>query len=181
MQKRSAVVEVKCNLLVLVSSQLVQCRSAYGRVTIKMTNNAYIRSRGSSFSKFLLPAILLAILLISGCAPTANLATPEIISGRIDAAEYNRQFSDDSDHLLIDVRTPGEYESGHIPGAINISVQTLPDRLDEISRDQPIVVYCRSGNRSATAAEILVDAGYSPVYDLGGIQDWVSAGYPVVN
>lgn len=125
--------------------------------------------------------ILLAVLFISGCAPSIEVSTPEIISGRIDAAEYNQQFKDGSDHLLIDVRTPEEYASGHIAGAINISVQTLPDRLDEIPVDQPIVVYCRTGNRSASATDILVNAGYSPVYDLGGIQDWISAGYPVTN
>jgi rhodanese-related sulfurtransferase len=43
------------------------------------------------------------------------------------------------------------------------------------------VVYCRSGNRSAAAARILTDAGYTPVYDLGGIQDWVAEGLPIMN
>lgn len=122
--------------------------------------------------------ILLAWVL-TACSAAVGVAAPEIISGRIDAAEYNQKFVEEVDHLLVDVRTPEEFASGHIPGAINISVQSLPDRLDEIPEDQTLVVYCRSGNRSATATVILVDAGYSPVHDLGGIQDWVSAGYPV--
>jgi hydroxyacylglutathione hydrolase len=121
----------------------------------------------------------LAILLLSGCSPAADVAAPEIVSGVIDADQYSQRFLDGEDHLLIDVRTPEEYASGHIPGAINISIQTLPDHLSEIPQDETIVVYCRSGNRSAAATDILVDAGYAPVYDLGGIQDWVSAGYPV--
>jgi rhodanese-related sulfurtransferase len=107
------------------------------------------------------------------------VASPEVVSGLIDAQTYNKPFVDGEDHLLIDVRTPEEFASGHIPGAINISVQSLPDRLDEVPNDETIVVYCRTGNRSATATDILVDAGYAPVYDLGGIVDWVSAGYPV--
>jgi rhodanese-related sulfurtransferase len=123
--------------------------------------------------------ILLGIAVLTACAPPAEVAAPEIISGLIDADQYNQRFVDGEDHLLIDVRTPEEFASGHIPGAINISVQTLPDRLSEIAEDQTIVVYCRSGNRSATATDILVAAGYAPVFDLGGIQDWVSAGYPV--
>ena len=97
----------------------------------------------------------------------------------INAEQYNQRFIDGEDHVLVDVRTPEEFATGHIPGAINISVQTLPDRLNEIPADETIVVYCRSGNRSATATDILVNAGYAPVYDLGGIQDWVIAGYPV--
>ncbi|MGD8864121.1 MAG: rhodanese-like domain-containing protein, partial [Anaerolineales bacterium] len=125
--------------------------------------------------------LILLILgsVIAACAPSADVASPEVVSGLIDAQTYNKPFVDGEDHLLIDVRTPEEFASGHIPGAINISVQSLPDRLDEVPNDETIVVYCRTGNRSATATDILVDAGYAPVYDLGGIVDWVSAGYPV--
>ncbi|MCA9914215.1 MAG: rhodanese-like domain-containing protein, partial [Anaerolineae bacterium] len=82
-------------------------------------------------------------------------------------------------HLLIDVRTPAEYASGHIAGSINIPVEELSNRLSEVPQGEEIVVYCRSGNRSATAARILADNGYSPVYDLGGIIAWQSAGYPL--
>ncbi|MGD8552367.1 MAG: rhodanese-like domain-containing protein [Anaerolineales bacterium] len=127
-------------------------------------------------------AFLILLILgsvIAACAPSADVASPEVVSGLIDAQTYNQRFVDGEDHLLIDVRTPEEFASGHIPGAINISVQSLPDRLDEVPNDETIVVYCRTGNRSATATDILVDAGYAPVYDLGGIVDWVSAGYPV--
>jgi phage shock protein E len=131
------------------------------------------------FRSFIFSVVILTAVFLAGCAPAAEVTAPEIISGRIDAQQYTQRFSDSPDHLLIDVRTPEEFTSGHIPGAINISVQTLPDRLSEIPNDQTIVVYCRSGNRSATATQILTDAGFSPVYDLGGIQDWVSAGYPV--
>lgn len=124
-------------------------------------------------------AILVIVFMLSGCSTAAGVSAPEALSERISAAEYNQRFGTGVDHLLIDVRTADEFAAGHIPGAINISVQSLPDRLNEIPTDKPLVVYCRSGNRSATATSILIDAGFSPVYDLGGIQDWVSAGNPI--
>ncbi|MGB1287746.1 MAG: rhodanese-like domain-containing protein, partial [Aggregatilineales bacterium] len=97
----------------------------------------------------------------------------------ISAADYQNDFTE-TGHILLDVRTPAEFEDGYIDGAMNINVETLADRLSEIPQDTPIVVYCRSGNRSARAATILNEAGYTPVYDLGGIQDWAAAGYDVV-
>ncbi|MGD8730805.1 MAG: rhodanese-like domain-containing protein, partial [Anaerolineales bacterium] len=84
-------------------------------------------------------AFLILLILgsvIAACAPSADVASPEVVSGLIDAQTYNQRFVDGEDHLLIDVRTPEEFASGHIPGAINISVQSLPDRLDEVPNDE---------------------------------------------
>ena len=64
-------------------------------------------------------------------------------------------------HTLVDVRTAEEFSSGYIPGAINIAVQELSGKLNKIPKDKPVVVYCRSGNRSAHAAQTLLAAGYS--------------------
>jgi phage shock protein E len=96
----------------------------------------------------------------------------------ITADEYNASMID-QEHLLVDVRTPEEYAAGHIPGAVNIPLQSLSERMDEISGDQPVVLYCQSGNRSAQAVELLDAAGYTNLYDLGGIRDWQAEGYPV--
>ena len=74
--------------------------------------------------------------------------------------------------LLLDVRTPGEYAEKHIPDAVNIPVQELESRMAELPRDRPIVVYCRSGHRSARAATMLKTAGYTSVYDLGAMSNW---------
>ena len=73
---------------------------------------------------------------------------------------------------LVDVRTPAEYAAGHIEGAVNIPVHELAERIGEIPADEPVVVYCASGNRSATAAEVLRDKGYAEVEDLGGMSRW---------
>lgn len=74
---------------------------------------------------------------------------------------------------LVDVRTAREFATGHIPGAVNIPVQELGRRIGELdAKERPIVVYCRSGKRSGSAARILRRAGYSEVHDLGSISRW---------
>lgn len=75
--------------------------------------------------------------------------------------------------LLVDVRTPEEFQGGHVPGSVNISVDEI-DRLEQAipDKDAVILVYCRSGNRSATAAQALKDMGYKVIFDLGGISDY---------
>lgn len=74
---------------------------------------------------------------------------------------------------LVDVRTPEEYADGHLPGAVNIPVDELGRRLDELGpRDKPVVVYCASGVRSASAARILAAAGFSAVHNLGAMSNW---------
>jgi rhodanese-related sulfurtransferase len=99
---------------------------------------------------------------------------------RLTPGEYQTQFvQPKTPHLLVDVRTAGEFAGGHIPGAVNIDLQQLSSRLNEIPRDQPVVLYCRSGSRSATAARLLGQQGYEHVYDLGGIIAWQRQGLPV--
>lgn len=74
--------------------------------------------------------------------------------------------------LLLDVRTPEEYREHHLEGAMNIPVQDLPSRLRELgAKSRPIVVYCRSGARSASAAGLMRAAGFE-VLDIGGIGNW---------
>jgi rhodanese-related sulfurtransferase len=76
--------------------------------------------------------------------------------------------------LLLDVRTQAEYDQGHIAGAVLIPNTELSRRApaELPDKDALIILYCRSGNRSATATRELADLGYSRVYDLGGIIDW---------
>jgi rhodanese-related sulfurtransferase len=94
--------------------------------------------------------------------------------------DYMTRFVDaQEEYLLVDVRTPEEFASGHIAGAINIPVEELGSRLAEIGSDKPVVLYCRSGNRSTTAASILESAGYEGVYNLGGTIQWTAAGLPL--
>ena len=75
--------------------------------------------------------------------------------------------------LLVDVRSPQEYKSAHIEGAINIPVNQVQQRLKEFgAKEQEIIVYCKSGGRSSRAQNILQTQGYQHVYNLGGIGNW---------
>ena len=73
--------------------------------------------------------------------------------------------------LVVDVRTPAEFEAGHYPGAVNIPLSGIPSRLGEFgAKSRPIVVYCRSGNRSARAKAILEGNGFTDVTNGGGLR-----------
>jgi len=87
------------------------------------------------------------------------------------------------DPLILDVRTPAEYYSGHIAGARLIPLQQLDARISEIQnhKEKPVLLYCRSGNRSTVAAEILMRKGFRHLHNLRyGIRQWQQEGYPVV-
>ncbi|MBC8006965.1 MAG: rhodanese-like domain-containing protein [Prolixibacteraceae bacterium] len=83
--------------------------------------------------------------------------------------------------VLIDVRNDREVEHGRIPGALHIPLPMLTARLEEISRNCPVVIYCQSGVRSAQASSFLANNGWGQIYNLsGGFGGWVARGFPVV-
>ena len=86
--------------------------------------------------------------------------------GDVTVQEARTLIEDKPDLVILDVRTTSEYEDDHIEGAVNIPVQELGDRLDELSRDDELLVYCRTGNRSAQAVGILRDAGFAKIYHM---------------
>lgn len=112
-------------------------------------------------------------------------------SGGNDAAQQNgltlevstqtgKQMLDEG-AFMLDVRNPDEWEMYHVDGATLIPLPELEARIDEVPRDQQIVVICNSGNRSKVGRDILLDAGFENVNSIaGGIQAWMSAGYDVV-
>lgn len=99
----------------------------------------------------------------------------------VSVPAFENEIKSDSVQLL-DVRTPEEYADGHIAGAININIKS-DDFSDvaakRLSKDSTVLVYCRSGRRSMTAAEILAGLGYKVVNLDGGIIDWIEKGLPV--
>ncbi len=84
------------------------------------------------------------------------------------------------DGVLIDVRRPDEWEEARIDGAALITLDGLPDRLDELPTDQTLLVICRSGGRSAVATEALLGAGFDAVNVTGGMLAWIDAGHPTL-
>lgn len=92
----------------------------------------------------------------------------------IDADEVRAWQIKDENFILLDVRTAEEYNEKHIADAILLPLNELEDKATSVLPDlnQTIVIYCRSGNRSAQAAKLLTEMGYTKIYDLGGINTW---------
>ena len=93
---------------------------------------------------------------------------------RISMDEAKTLMEKEEEYILLDVRTKGEYESGYIPGAINIPLSDIDEKIISFLPDksQMILVYCRSGNRSREASDKLSKLGYSNVLEIGGINAW---------
>ena len=118
-------------------------------------------------SGLILPILIVALaaVLAAGGAYFFSMR-----KGDIPAGEAQRLVQ--SGALLVDVRSREEYAAGHVPDAINLPVQELPARMSELPRDRALVVYCRSGHRSGRAAELLKEAGYGQVHNLGAMSRW---------
>ena len=117
----------------------------------------------------LLLTIFAVLLLLTGCgaedAPTYR---------QVSSDEAAAMMASESDYLILDVRTREEYEQGHIPGAVCVPNESIGSgELSALPRkDQLILVYCRSGNRSKQAAQKLANAGYTNIVEFGGILSW---------
>jgi rhodanese-related sulfurtransferase len=123
--------------------------------------------------------VALAGLALAACTTAAPPATVQAVTAQDIYARLPGDL--DSGLILLDVRTPEEWaQDGHIEGAALIPLDELEARADELPADAEIVIYCRSGNRSAQAASLLIGLGYTDVADMGGINDWKALGYPVI-
>ena len=113
---------------------------------------------------------LMALLLLAGCGAQSEESTYR----QVNAEEADSMMEEESGYIILDVRTAQEYSEKHIPGAINIPNETIgTEDIPELpDKEQLILVYCRSGNRSKQAAEKLVKLGYTNIVELGGINDW---------
>ena len=119
--------------------------------------------------KKILP-IFLAALLLAGCTAPAE----ENIYRQINMDEAITMMEKESGYIILDVRTLEEFADKHIPGAVNIPNETIgTTEIPELpNKDQLILVYCRSGNRSKQASEKLAALGYTNIVEFGGINDW---------
>ena len=113
---------------------------------------------------------LMALLLLAGCGAQSEESTYR----QVNAEEAATMMEEESSYIILDVRTTEEYSEKHIPGAINIPNETIgTEDIPELpDKEQLILVYCRSGNRSKQAAEKLVKLGYTNIVEFGGINDW---------
>ena len=117
----------------------------------------------------LLLTIFAVLLLLTGCGAEDAPAYRQVSSDEAAA-----MMASESGYLILDVRTRAEYEQGYIPGAVCVPNESIGSgELSALPRkDQLILVYCRSGNRSKQAAQKLADAGYTNIVEFGGILSW---------
>ena len=111
--------------------------------------------------------ILALVLLLTACAQAASYE-------QITQEEAKQIMDTTNGYILLDTRTQEEYDQSHIPGALLIPHTEIAQRAaDELpDKDQLILVYCRSGNRSKQASEVLAELGYTNVKEFGGINTW---------
>ena len=121
--------------------------------------------------RFRLLAGVAALLLLSGCGASLQ---PEHTYRQITQEEAAKIMAEGEDYILLDVRTQAEFAQAHIPGAICVPNETIGEEdIPELpKKDQLILVYCRSGNRSKQAAGKLAKLGYTNVLEFGGINTW---------
>jgi len=124
----------------------------------------------------LLAAVAAAFAVWQAARPTAAAAVPLEISVAEAAAKR------EAGAFMLDVREPDEWAAGHILGATLIPLGELAGRVSELPRDQEIVVVCRSGNRSQTGRDILLEAGFEQVSSMaGGMNQWQALGFSTVS
>ena len=125
-----------------------------------------------------LAMFLLSFIFLAGCSEV--LAKKEAVQLSVEKVLEILKTQKDS-YIILDVRTKEEFASGHLDSAVLIPVDDLEARFGELEKNKPVIVYCRTGRRSAKAAAMLVGKGFSQVYDMtGGIDAWIGKGYPVI-
>ena len=130
-------------------------------------------------TRILLPAVIAmtAVLILTGCGSSADdkTAGDKKTYRQVSPEEAAAMMEEETDYIILDVRTQEEYETAHIPGAICIPNETIgTEDIPELpDKEQLILVYCRSGNRSKQASEKLAKQGYTNIVEFGGINSWM--------
>jgi rhodanese-related sulfurtransferase len=122
---------------------------------------------------------MVVLLLVTACSSGSDTATIELVSPA-DAAQV---IEDDPAGLVVlDIRTPEEFNEARLADAVNVDFYDadFADQLDALDKNDPYVMYCRSGNRSSEAIKTMKDLGFVEVYEIdGGIANWYDSGFPV--
>jgi len=127
---------------------------------------------------------LLITTLAYGC--TGQTEAPDQVLEDIgvqEAFELIKRNQGNPDFTIVDIRTPEEFNGGHIENAVNIDFysDTFKEDLDKLDKNKAHFIYCRSGNRSGRAMPIMKELGFKEVYNLSvGIKEWIAEGFPVV-
>lgn len=123
----------------------------------------------------LLKLLSLSMLLLMSCRSSAQVK-------KVPAASFKTQIETEANPQLIDVRTPGEFEKGHLSHATNIdwNGNNFNAQVEKLDKNKPVYVYCQGGGRSASAAARLADLGFKNIVDMeGGVMAWRVAAFPI--
>jgi len=122
---------------------------------------------------------LVVLLLVAACSSGSDTATVELVS----PAEAAQVIDDDPAGLVVlDIRTPEEFNEARLANAINVDYYDadFAEQLDGLDKNDPYVMYCRTGNRSSDAVKTMKDLGFVEVYEIdGGIVNWYDSGFPI--
>lgn len=124
----------------------------------------------------LLNSLMVVLLVASAACTQAQQGTV------LSVADFEKQIGTKSEKVVLDVRTPNEYNGGHLAQAklMNVNDSNFKQQLSSLQKDKPVYVYCAAGVRSNKAAKIMRQEGFTQVFELsGGIQAWQAAGKPV--
>lgn len=129
--------------------------------------------------------VFLAVgLALAGCGGGSGAAAASATIQTISPTEAADLLAGGPEGLVVlDVRTPGEFSDGHLPGAVNLDYTAagFADELGDFDRAAPYLLYCHTGNRSEGAREMMRTLGFREVYEIaGGIAAWAQAGLPIV-
>jgi rhodanese-related sulfurtransferase len=122
-------------------------------------------------------------LMLMGLAILASCQAQGVKPQKLNADGFEAKLNSTKDKILIDVRTPDEYNEGHLNNAvlINFFDDDFKAQIDQLDKSKPVFVYCKAGNRSGKAANALLQAGFKQVFDLdGGITAWADANKKIV-
>jgi rhodanese-related sulfurtransferase len=124
--------------------------------------------------------LLISLLLV--CVFHSCKQTPKAQSLKLISTDEMIELMDIEEIQLVDVRTPSEYNEGHVPDAQNINFydENFDQQIETLDKSKPIIVYCKSGGRSAKCASKLVEKGFEKIYDLeGGFSQWKFKGLTI--
>lgn len=173
------IVNYYCKLIIQISVFLLQNKKAI--LGVKMKKNKDMKQQKPNKSKIFLligGLFIIALAVLIGLQTGNQVKSGLPLTVNVDEAYELRE----NGAFVLDVRETHEWEVVHIPDVTLIPLGELEARLDELPKDQDILVVCRSGNRSATARDILLNAGFTNVTSMdGGMNDWVARSYEVAS
>ena len=127
----------------------------------------------------LMGLVFALLLVVAACSSSSDTATIDLVS----PAEAAQVIEDDPTGLIVlDIRTPEEFDEVRLADAVNVDYYDadFADQLDALDKNDPYVMYCRSGNRSSDAVKTMKELGFVEVYEIdGGIVNWYDSGFPV--